>query len=65
MWRQEADTRPITQITPPELVHEFITSQSGLDETCADNLVYLVSYAPQLIIQGFRGAYEEDIESAY
>ena len=65
VWQQEAETRPITQITPPELVHEFIASQPGLDETCADNLAYLVSYAPQLIIRGFGAIYEEEIEAAY
>jgi hypothetical protein len=64
-WQQEADSRPITQITPPELVHEFIASQPGLDITCAENLAYLVSYAPQLVIRGFGAVYEEDIESAY
>jgi hypothetical protein len=65
MWQREANTLPITQITPPELVHEFIASQPGLDITCADKLAYLISYAPQLVIRGFGGAYEEDIESAY
>ena len=64
-WRQEANSRPITQVTPPELVHEFIASQPGLDTTCAENLPYLISYAPQLVIRGFGGVYEEDIEAAY
>jgi hypothetical protein len=64
-WQEEAESRPITQITHPDLVHEFIASQPGLDETCAENLRYLISYAPQLVIPGFGGAYEEDIEAAY
>lgn len=65
MWQQEADSRPVTQITPPELVHDFIASYAGLGETCADNLHYLISYAPQLVIRGFGGIYEQAIESSY
>jgi hypothetical protein len=65
MWQEEAESRPITQITHPNLVHEFIASQPALDVTCAENLHYLISYAPQLVIPGFGGAYEEDIEAAY
>lgn len=65
MWQQEADTRPITQITPPELVHDFIASHPGLEETCADNLPYLISYAPQLVIRDFGGPYEQAIQSSY
>jgi hypothetical protein len=65
IWQQEADSRPITQITPPELIHEFIASYPGLDEACADNLHYLISYAPQVAIRGFSRVYEEEIESAY
>jgi len=65
VWQQEADSRPITQITPPELVHDFIASQPGLDAICAEHLAYLISYAPQLVIHGFGAVYEEDIESAY
>ena len=65
MWQEEAEIRPITQITHPDLVHEFIGSYPGLDETCGANLRYLMSYAPQLIIPGFSGEYEADIEAAY
>jgi len=65
MWQQEADSQPITQITPPGLVHDFIASHPGLDEVCADNLHYLISYAPQLVIRGFGGIYEQVIESWY
>lgn len=65
VWQQEADSRPITQITPPEQVHNFIASYPGLDEACADNLHYLISYAPQIVIRGFGGRYEQSIESWY
>jgi hypothetical protein len=64
-WKAEADSRPITQITPPEIVHEFIASQPGLAEACCENLRYLLAYAPQLVIRGFGGQFEDRIEAAY
>ncbi len=64
-WQQEVDSQPITQITRPDLVHEFIASQPGLHETCADHVRYLISYAPQLVIRGFGGEYEDTIEVMY
>jgi hypothetical protein len=64
-WQQEAESRPITQVTHPDLVHEFIASQPGLEDACAENPHYLIAYAPQLVIPGFGGVYEEYIETAY
>lgn len=64
-WQKEAETRPITQITRPEFVHEFIASQDGLQEMCFDHLNYLIAYAPQLVIRGFGGIYEDTIEAMY
>lgn len=64
-WQEEADKRPITQITKPDLVHEFIDSNAGLKETCGDYLNYLLAYAPQLTIRGFGGRYEDDIDAIY
>jgi hypothetical protein len=64
-WQAEADERPITQITRPDLVHAFIDSQPGLRETCADHVRYLISYAPQLVINGLGGEYEDTIEAMY
>jgi hypothetical protein len=64
-WQRKADDRPITQITRPEEVHAFINSQPGLADTCAMNTHYLVSYAPQLVISGFGGEFEAEIEGAY
>jgi hypothetical protein len=34
-WQQEVEIQPVTQITRPDRVHEFIASQPGLHETCA------------------------------
>lgn len=64
-WQREADERPITQITPPDQVHAFIASQPGLLDACANYTQYLISYAPQLVIPGFGGPFEETIDSAY
>jgi hypothetical protein len=64
-WREQAESRPITQITKPEIVHDFIASQPGLHETCIDHTRYLVTYAPQLVIRGFGGPYEDAIEQMY
>lgn len=64
-WQREAEDKPITQITPPDQVHAFIASQPGLADACGDYLQYLISYAPQLVIPGFGGRYEAEIEEAY
>ncbi len=57
-WMAEADRRPITQITPPEVVHEFIDETPGLKDTCLEHPSYLGAYAPQLLIPGFGGDFE-------
>jgi hypothetical protein len=64
-WQQEANKRPITQLTRPEIVHEFISSQPGLTETCHDYVRYLIAYAPQLVIRGFGGPFEDEIDALY
>jgi TIR domain len=57
-WVAEADRRPITQVTRPEIVHEFIREMPGLAETCHEHPHYLATYAPQLLIPGFGGEFE-------
>jgi hypothetical protein len=57
-WKWEADNRPITQITKPEVVHEFIEEMPGLLSTCLEYPEYLAAYAPQLLIPGFGGRFE-------
>ncbi|GAA1626200.1 toll/interleukin-1 receptor domain-containing protein [Kribbella alba] len=64
-WQREAESRPITQATPPEVVLEFIDSQVGLADACSRFPRYLISYAPQLVIPGFGGRFEEAIEALY
>jgi len=58
-WVAEAERRPITQITEPTVVHEFIAEMPGLMETCLEHPSYLGAYAPQLLIPGFEGPFEE------
>lgn len=57
-WVSEADRRPITQITRPEVVHQFIGEMPGLRDTCFDHPAFLGAYAPQLLIPGFGGEFE-------
>jgi len=64
-WLLEAQERPITQITHPDDVTEFIQSQIGLAEMCEEHPTYLVAYAPQLTIPGFGGQFEPWIEARY
>jgi len=57
-WVKEADLRPITQVTHPDVVHEFLDEMPGLIETALNNPSFLAAYAPQLTIPGFGGAFE-------
>jgi hypothetical protein len=57
-WVREAERRPITQVTPPEVVHEFIGEMPGLRETCLRHPSFLAAYAPQLLVPGFGGEFE-------
>ena len=61
-WEKKAEELAITQITRPEIVHNFIASQPGLREACHDVPVILASYAPQLTISGFSGEFDEDFD---
>lgn len=64
-WVKTADNVPITPLTPPKKVLEFISSHPGLFETCCDYVRLLVEYAPQLSIPGFGGDLENAIEQEY
>lgn len=64
-WRYDADDLPITQVTPPEQVHDFITSSTGLLDTCLQYPIWAIDYAPQLAMPGFGGPLEEEIERLY
>ncbi len=64
-WTAEAAVRPITQITRPEEVLDFIREQPGLAEMCHREPWFLANYAPQLTIPGLGGEFEEDFERLF
>jgi hypothetical protein len=64
-WVKTADKAPITPLTPPTEVLDFILGHPGLFETCCDCVTLLVEYAPQLSIPGFGGDLEDAIEQEY
>jgi hypothetical protein len=64
-WVTAADTIPITLITPPDKVLQFIDSQAGLFAACSWCPGLLSEYAPQLTIPTFGGELESRIEEAF
>lgn len=57
-WASDAEDLDITQITPPERVHEFLRKWPGLLECAESNPGTLAMYAPQLTIPGFDDGLE-------
>jgi len=64
-WEKSAEEIPITPLTHPKEVLEFIHSNPGLYETCLTFPGLLAEYAPQLTIPGFGGDLEDAIEEEY
>ncbi len=64
-WVKTADEIPISPLTPPEDVLNFIYSHPGLFEICLSYPSLLAEYAPQLTIPGFGGDLEKMIEEEY
>lgn len=62
-WVEEAERRPITPITAPEVVHEFIAEFPGLHATAEEHWGFLAAYAPQLTIPGFGGDFESRFDA--
>ena len=65
LWQTAAEQQPITQMTPPDEVIQFIRSQPGLMETCDRMPCRLLEFAPQLAIPGFGGPLEPRIEEEF
>ncbi|SKA71223.1 TIR domain-containing protein [Paucidesulfovibrio gracilis DSM 16080] len=63
-WMERAEREQITQITHPDIVHDFINSSIGLEDRCGNNLHYLATYAPQTTIRGCSGLFEEQFDAA-
>jgi len=64
-WVKAADEIPITPLTPPDDVHDFIEQHAGLLETCLTFPDLVAEYAPQLTIRGFSGQLDSTFEKAY
>ena len=64
-WVETAEEIPITPLTPPEQVHDFIRTHPGLLETCLTFPRLVAEYAPQLTIRGFSGDMDAVFEEAY
>jgi hypothetical protein len=58
-WSDAAENERISPLTPPDDVHEFIGRQPGLYETCEMFPQLLVEYAPQLVIPGMSGGFDQ------
>jgi hypothetical protein len=54
-WTREADAVPISPISRPEVVLDFIQKMAGLRETCEAMPRIAAEYAPQLTIPGMGG----------
>ncbi|MBE3088268.1 MAG: toll/interleukin-1 receptor domain-containing protein [Chloroflexi bacterium] len=64
-WVAEAESLPVTPLTPPAEVLAFIDRHPGLWEISVQFPDLLVEYAPQLSIRGFGGSLEDAIEGGY
>ncbi len=64
-WVKTSSEIPITPLTRPKDVLNFIESHPGLLETCRDFPRLVIEYAPQLSIPGFEGKLEDVIEEGY
>src|SRR6185437_718329 len=65
MWQQADEEHPISQVTPPDEVLEFIDSYPGLDEACIEHPSYMLSYSPQLALPGVADWLQETVDEAW
>jgi hypothetical protein len=65
MWQRADTAYPISQVTPPEAVLDFIDSQPGLADACIAHPSYLLSYAPQLALPGAAGWLQEIVDETW
>ena len=64
-WVNTSSEIPITPLTHPKDVLDFIESHPGLLEICREFPSLVIEYAPQLSIPGFEGKLEDVIEQEY
>jgi hypothetical protein len=64
-WVTAAEKIPVSLLSRPTDVIQFIDAYPGLHETCEVFPELLVEYAPQLTIPGMNGPFEELFEKLY
>ncbi|MDC7127309.1 MAG: toll/interleukin-1 receptor domain-containing protein [Spirochaetales bacterium] len=64
-WTRKADSIPISPLTCPEELLNFIYTETGLYETCLDFPSLTAEYAPQLTIRGFEGGFKDVFENNF
>jgi hypothetical protein len=64
-WVKTAEDVPISPITEPSAVLDFIDSHPGLHAACEYYPTLLIEYAPQLTIKGMGGDFEAMFEELY
>ena len=64
-WIQKAVEVPISPLSKPEVVLDFINTMPGLFETCEMIPELTAEYAPQLTIRTFGGDLEQIFEAEY
>ena len=64
-WVDAADRIPISPLTPPDKVIEFIHGHAGLLETCQTFPELTAEYVPQLTIPGMGGDLESIFDELY
>jgi hypothetical protein len=64
-WVETAERIPISPLTHPKTVLEFIDVHPGLFETCQTYPQLTVEYAPQLTIPGMGGKLESTFDEEY
>lgn len=61
-WWDEAEGRKICQISPPEVVFDFISGIPELHEACRLQPAHFASYVPQLLIPQFSGEFTKQFD---
>jgi len=64
-WVRTAEETPITPLTDPNLVLQFIDAHPGLLETCEQFPSLAAEYAPQITLPGMGGRLEPIFEKEY
>ena len=65
LWQENAEYLEISQLSKPEVVHQFIESQPGLKDACIKHPKLAALYFPQLTIKNFGGFLEQEFDKLY